>query len=157
MTTRASAYYRWHNMLSRCFRPSHAAFKNYGGRGIGVRLSWLSFDAFLIDMGLPPAGKSLDRTDNDGPYSPENCQWASALEQGANRRTTTLITVGEETRDVSQWARRLGVTAAAVHRRINVMGWSPERAVTEPRQDQGRRPRNQYTGRFARTTIGIRI
>jgi hypothetical protein len=80
-------YNRWVGMVERCTSPASPKWKDYGGRGITVCDRWLRFDNFLADMGVPPEGLSIDRKDNDGPYTPENCRWATAKEQRANQRT----------------------------------------------------------------------
>lgn len=86
-------YFRWHQMVHRCHFPSNAAYKNYGARGIYVCDRWRDdFWAFVEDMGECPPGLSLDRVDNDGPYSPENCRWATPYQQVHNRRPTKLNT-----------------------------------------------------------------
>jgi hypothetical protein len=79
-------YYSWVGMRERCTYPKHRTWKDYGGRGITVCERWLNretgFINFLADMGLRPAGKTLDRWPNpDGNYEPGNCRWATGSEQ----------------------------------------------------------------------------
>jgi hypothetical protein len=89
-------YKIWVSMLGRCENPDDHGYANYGGRGITVCERWHVFENFYADMGDRPEGKSLDRVDNDGPYAPENCRWATRAEQRSNQRTRTVCRHGHE-------------------------------------------------------------
>ena len=91
-------YTVWQSMRARCRNPNNSAFKNYGGRGITICDRWDDFHTWLADMGPRPQGASLDRIDNDGNYSPENCRWATKKEQQRNTRKVVFVTVEGVTR-----------------------------------------------------------
>lgn len=116
-------YFVWRGMRNRCMSPSNKAFSRYGARGITVCERWLnSFDAFLEDMGSKPRGRSLDRVDNNGPYSKENCRWATTCEQSENTSRTIWITFNGERRTLTGWAQYLRVPRSTLDYRVKKYG-----------------------------------
>ena len=109
----------WKDMKSRCSNPKLKNYFRYGGRGICVCARWQRFDEFLEDMGVRPDGMTLERIDNEGPYSPDNCRWATRTEQANNTRRNRFVTAMGKTQTVSGWAHELGVSRFLIRDRLD--------------------------------------
>ena len=128
-------YFRWANMHQRCTNENSPSYKYYGARGIKVCKRWNNYENFIIDM-YPSfkAGLSIDRIDNDGDYSPENCRWTDRSQQVKNSRKvldSTKISYMGITDTISNWAKYLKIKRRTLGMRIMNYGWSVERALTE--------------------------
>lgn len=126
----------WCGMKARCRNPTHASYENYGGRGIAVSPEWesdyLAFKAWSLANGYRK-GLTLDRIDNDGPYSSCNCRWTTYAVQGRNKRSNVKVTAFGETKTLTEWHQdaRCTVKRGGILHRIGA-GFSPEDAITKP-------------------------
>lgn len=128
-------YSRWSCMRDRCTNASSKAYHWYGGRGITVCDEWQDFSVFLewsLANGYED-GLQLDRIDNNGPYSPDNCRFVTRTENMCNTRKNILITAYGETKCLKEWSRdsRCKVTYDALRYRV-ASGWELETVVTKP-------------------------
>jgi hypothetical protein len=117
-------YVTWLSMVSRCTRPADKSYSRYGGRGITVCERWRSgFAAFLGDMGAKPSGMTLERIDNGGPYSPENCKWGTPKEQARNRRSTRTVICQGKVVSIAEAAEVTGL-------QYSTIWWRTEKGYT---------------------------
>lgn len=125
-------YNSWSAMRQRCNKRKSKVREEYVGRNITVCPEWqASFHAFYRDMGPRPEGKTLDRIDNDKGYYPDNCRWASPVEQARNSRQVKLcaekvaIIRGLKIMGLrhSQIAREFGMDASTISRMCDGMTW----------------------------------
>lgn len=107
-------------MIRRCEQPNTSSYKNYGGRGIKVCEEWHKFENFLkwAEASRYKDGLTIDRSDNDKGYCPENCTWRTRQEQSENRRNVRKITMNGETHTLSEWARITGLDRQTIRKRI---------------------------------------
>lgn len=104
-------------MKMRCKDYGSPSYKYYGLRGISVCKRWdESFFHFISDMGMKPDARySLDRIDNNGDYSPDNCRWATPKEQNNNKRTNKPMTFEGQTKNISEWAKHFDVGLSTLY------------------------------------------
>lgn len=124
-------YKTWEGMIARCYRPSHPAFKDYGGRGIAVCDEWRDDPAAFLDWldgQLWRRGLQVDRRDNDQGYSPQNCRVVQQTVNMNNTRSNRRIFVAGIEMTVTEASRRFGIGKTTIKERLN-RGWSHEDAV----------------------------
>lgn len=122
-------YSIWKSMRSRCNNPNTDNYKYYGGRGIKICERWNDFLLFLEDMEDSfEEGLSLDRIDNDGNYSPDNCKWSTNIEQSKNTRRTLKLFFEGEYYTQSELSEKTGVNSSTIQRRRK-SNYSPEEIV----------------------------
>jgi hypothetical protein len=130
--TKSKTFKSWESMLQRCTNPTAPDYPKYGGRGIEVHPAWAdSFEAFLADMGERPEGKTLDRINVNGNYTPDNCRWADLSTQQRNRRSTSTLTLNGVEKPLIEWAEEAGLTAKILSWRLR-NGWTVEKALSTP-------------------------
>lgn len=135
----------WYLIKYRCEDETSPTYRHYGGRGIKMCQEWSDgidgywkFKTWSLDNGYAD-NLTIDRIDNDGCYSPENCRWVDHSVQGNNKRNNIILEYDGREQTLSQWARELGVPMKSLHRRIRGLGWDVERAFTQPYRNQNRK------------------
>lgn len=114
-------YNIWKGIRKRCFSPKEKAYKNYGGRGITMCAEWLNDAGSFVDwakMSGYKKGLTIDRIDNNGNYSPENCRWVSRTIQGNNKRNNVIVEYNGESMTLAEYCRKTGKIYGSCHYRI---------------------------------------
>lgn len=122
----------WVGMRSRCNRESDKSYPDYGGRGISVCEEWSKFEPFAKWALLNGYANELtiERIDVNGDYCPKNCKWATKSEQSNNKRNNRMINYEGKKQSLADWSRELNIPYRTLLSRINMYGWSVERAFT---------------------------
>lgn len=111
----------WRNMRQRCYNPNRNDYKHYGGRGINICSAWgeyAKFKKWALENGYT-SELTLERINNNGDYSPENCRWIPFPEQRANTSQTRIITINNESKPLKYWCEDYGISYHAVCQRIH--------------------------------------
>lgn len=123
----------WRGMMHRCYSPTSRAFGRYGGRGIIVCERWHDVRLFIEDndaKALP--GLTIDRRNNDGPYSPENTRWIERREQNLNYSRNVYLEFEGKRQTLREWADERGIGLGTLWHRVRVLNWPTEQALTQP-------------------------
>lgn len=118
-------YLTWLGMKSRCYHKDGTCYKNYGGRGIRICKQWMHFESFAEwsrQNGFQE-GLSIDRIDNDGHYTPDNCRWTDTITQNHNRRNSIWVNYYGDRMTLLEVANLTGLTYTMLWRRRRD-GWS---------------------------------
>jgi hypothetical protein len=88
-------------------------------------------------MGNAPSNEhQIDRIDNSKGYSPENCRWATREENMRNTTVNRIVEWRGEVRCMTEWEEilcpSLGLKPSALRMRIDIHGWSVDKAFTTP-------------------------
>lgn len=126
-------YMTWSSMRRRCNNRNAQNYYLYGDRGIKVCERWDSYENFKEDMGERPSKEhSLDRIDHEGNYGPDNCRWATRLEQSRNKRNNHFLEFEGTTKTLSEWATIYGLSVQTLFSRLTKYKWSVAQALTTP-------------------------
>jgi hypothetical protein len=105
----STEYTSWQSMIERCTNPNHKQYHDYGGKGITICEEWRhSFGTFFKDMGAKPSKQyTIERKNNFGNYTKDNCKWATRAEQLRNYSRNRWIEHDGERMILDSWARKL--------------------------------------------------
>lgn len=134
--SRTKLYGTWHAMLERCRNSNGKYFAHYGGKGVYVCDAWRADFAAFRDWALANGWRpdlEIDRIDNDGPYSPGNCRWATRAQQNRNRTNNLILEAFGESKCLVEWAEdhRCAVDKGTLASRIRY-GWTAQDAISIP-------------------------
>lgn len=126
-------YFIWVGIRQRCNNKKCKDYKHYGGRGIKICNRWNKFFNFWEDMGKSYFdGATIERVDNDGDYTPQNCKWASRLEQSNNTRRSKRYGHDGKELTASEWEEITGINRHVISQRIDNYGWTVKEALEIP-------------------------
>lgn len=135
-------YNIYNAMKARCYNPNNNRYYRYGARGITVCEEWLgnlgfqNFKKWAINNGYRD-GLTIDRIDNDSSYSPANCRWATYEEQANNTSRNHYVEINGVKLTFAQTERLFGIPKGTLNNRINKLGWTMERVLSELRVLEG--------------------
>jgi hypothetical protein len=121
----------WEGMMRRCYSEKHQAYHRYGGRGISVCKEWHDKHVFFewaISNGWE-RGLQLDRIDNDGIYSPENCRIVDSITNANNKSNNHMVFVHGEWLTLTQAAVKYNILKTTLRYRVSKLGLTGDEIV----------------------------
>lgn len=128
-------YHVLNTMKHRCYSIKNKSYENYGGRGIKICEEWLDNPESFVEWATQNGyckGLTIDRIDNNGDYSPENCRWVDRKVQALNTRHNTVIKYNGESKTLCEWADEYNLKPSTLCYRIYTAGWDFKRSITAP-------------------------
>lgn len=125
-------YSIWCSMKSRCNNPAHKNYNHYGGRGIKICTEWEEDFPTFRDWALTHGYKenlTIDRRNNNGNYTPDNCWWATQSQQMNNTNRCRYVTIGDVTMSLTRWCQHYGISVHSVRQRISRGHMEPALAI----------------------------
>ena len=127
-------YRAWASMKERCSNVRHKSYPRYGGRGIFVCERWMIFENFVTDMGIPCAGMSIDRINNDEGYNPSNCRWATNIQQQNNKSISRTCEYQGSIYNARELSEATGIAYHTLRKKIFLQGIEVDKAVQPVRK-----------------------
>lgn len=127
-------YRIWKAMKTRCYNSNFPRYKDYGGRGIAICSEWLNDPCSFFEWAKSNGyndNLTIDRIDNDGDYTPNNCRWTTKKQQNNNRRTNRFFTFCGVTKTIAQWAEETGINQFTLYDRLE-HGWPDDKMFVKP-------------------------
>lgn len=139
--TDSKLYKIWNSMKCRCYTVSSGAYFKYGAKGIRMCDEWkndfMAFYNWALANGYSDE-LTIDRIDYRGNYEPSNCRWASIRTQANNKSNVRKYEYNGELHTMTEWSEIMNINYGALWERLNVLGWSVEKALTTPVRDDGK-------------------
>jgi hypothetical protein len=76
-------------------------------------------------------GLTIERKDVNGDYCPENCTWATILEQANNKTNSHYVNYNGERMTLAEACRKQNIDYHTVFARLK-LGWDTEKAIKTP-------------------------
>lgn len=110
-------YNSWRAMWERCANPNSEKYPTYQHRTPPPE--WRSFATFYAELGPKPTPlHTLDRIDNDKPYGPGNCRWATPVQQGNNTSRNIFVSLAGQTTGLRRACLTVGIPLSTVYARL---------------------------------------